>query len=56
LRNVYNHLDDDDFEEIIRTLAKRFGDKKIKKINAINILIEIIKNRPRLLRLARYLI
>lgn len=56
LRNIYNHLDDNDFEEIIGTIAKRFDGKRINDINAIKELIEIVRSRPRLLRLARYLI
>jgi len=56
LRNVYNHLDDDDFEDIIKTLAAKFNGQSVKGINAVNILTGILKSRPRLLRLIRYLV
>lgn len=56
LREVYDRLNDDDFNDIVRTLGDRYRAKKVFGINAIKILTGLIKSRPKLIRLVKYLL
>lgn len=56
LREVYKALDDDDFTDIIEALSKYFGNNSTYGINAGKLLSRLVRTRPRLLRLVRYLV
>lgn len=56
LRDVFIHLDDDDFANIAKALSEHFKDGIILGIQPAKLLIHIVRTRPRLLRLVRYLI
>ncbi|MCX6826757.1 MAG: NAD(P)/FAD-dependent oxidoreductase [candidate division Zixibacteria bacterium] len=55
LRQIYNRLDDKDFNDIVLALRDYLSKNSITGISAGKILAGIIKTRPRLLRLAKYL-
>jgi len=56
LRRVYEKMTDKDFRVIIESLRRQFPDRKTTGVNVPKLLIRIIKTRPQLLRLVRYLI
>jgi digeranylgeranylglycerophospholipid reductase len=56
LRQVYNRLDDKDFADIILALEDYFKNGQVDGFNAGRLLAGIVRTRPRLLRLVRYLI
>jgi len=56
LRNMYNDLSDDEFEYIFRILKDHFAGRTVTDINFIGLLTGMVLKRPRLLRLARYLV
>jgi len=56
LKDVYNHLNDRDFIEIIQALREYFDRHQAQGIKAAGLLVNLIKTRPRLLRLVRHLI
>ena len=56
LRRVYTHVNDGEFTEIIRELRRYFKTHNVYNIHAAGLLLHLIKTKPRLLRLVRYLI
>ena len=56
LKNVYMHLNDDDFIDIIKALGEYFKEKRTEGINAGRLLAGLIRTRPRLIRLVKYLL
>jgi len=56
LRKAFVHMNDDDFNEIINALKKQFNNGVAVQFNPARLLINIIKTRPRLLGLVRYLL
>jgi digeranylgeranylglycerophospholipid reductase len=56
LREVYDQLKDDEFNDIVITLGDRYRDKEVNGINAIKILTGLITSRPKLIRLVKCLL
>ena len=56
LHNVYKRLNDEDFIDIIKALNDYINKNGTEGINAGRLLAGLIKTRPRLIRLVRYLI
>jgi digeranylgeranylglycerophospholipid reductase len=54
LKMVYRHLDDDDFTDVIDALDKHLAGKDAREIKITKLMISVIMSRPRLVRLARY--
>lgn len=56
LRRVYIHLDDDDFADIVKAARQYFDRHGTGGVRVGKLLTGLIKTRPRLLRLMRYLV
>jgi digeranylgeranylglycerophospholipid reductase len=56
LRKVYIHLDDGDFADIVKAMREYFDRRGTEGIRIGKLLTGLIKTRPRLLRLIRYLV
>ncbi len=56
LKNMYTRLEDDDFIDIVKALKIHFAENSTDGINAGKLLARIIKTRPRLIRLVRYIL
>jgi digeranylgeranylglycerophospholipid reductase len=56
LKNAYRNFTDDDFTEVIKALNKYLSGHDVRQINASRLLMGILMSRPKLLRLARYLL
>jgi len=56
LRKVYTKFKDDDFNDIVTALKGHFPEGRTDSVNVIKLLTQIIRTRPQLLRLVRYLI
>jgi digeranylgeranylglycerophospholipid reductase len=56
LKNVYDRLDDDDFNDVIRALNDYFRERSPHGIKAGRLLAGLVTTRPRLLRLVRHLV
>jgi digeranylgeranylglycerophospholipid reductase len=54
-REIYNRLDDDDFDDIIKYLEGHLGGRPIESLSPLKILSGVIMKRARLLRMAKYL-
>jgi len=55
-RNVYNKLSDDEFDDIISYVSDYFGDRPVRRLNAISFLSNMITKRPKLIRLVKHLV
>ena len=57
LRNIYNKLEDDDFDEIVSALGDFFApERKVEGLKAGSILAGLIATRPKLLKYVRHLL
>ncbi|MFH2037196.1 MAG: NAD(P)/FAD-dependent oxidoreductase [Candidatus Zixiibacteriota bacterium] len=56
LRKIYTKLRDADFNDIVEALKGQFPEGRTEGVNVIKLLTQIIRTRPQLLRLVRYLI
>lgn len=56
LKNVYKRLDDGDFIDVIKALNEYFSENGTEGINAGKLLAGLIRTRPRLIRLVKYLL
>jgi len=56
LKNVYIRLKDDDFIDIIKALREYFTENSTEGINTGRLLAGLIRTRPRLIRLVKYLL
>jgi digeranylgeranylglycerophospholipid reductase len=56
LRKVYANMSDNDFEDIVVILQQYFKKHRPEGIKPARLLTQIIKTRPRLLHLVRYLL
>jgi hypothetical protein len=55
-RNIYNKLDDDDFNDIVGYVKDYYKDRTIEDFQAIKFLTNMVTKRPRLLRLVKHLL
>ncbi len=55
-RTAYNKLNDEDLNEIVSFVGDYFGDKTVTSLNILKIMANLIAKRPKLIRLARYLL
>ncbi len=56
LKVAYRHLDDNDFIEVIKALDNYLAGKDVRQIKVNKLMMAIIMSRPRLVRLARYVV
>jgi len=56
LKVAYRHLDDDDFADVIETLDKYLEGRDARQIKITKLMMSIIMSRPRLIRLARFVV
>ncbi len=56
LKVAYRHLDDNDFIEVIKALDNYLTGKDVRQIKVSKLMMAIMMSRPRLVRLARYVV
>jgi digeranylgeranylglycerophospholipid reductase len=56
LKVAYRHLDDDDFAEVIDALDKHLAGKDVREMKITKLMMAVIMSRPRLVRLAKYVV